>query len=79
MSVSKLGIQRCLGKEDVLPWALLVGAAQDELELVGRHTNGLEDCCDAELIVLGSVVDKFDGGLEVVEEPVTIDGLALLR
>jgi len=48
----------------------LVRAAQNELKLVGRHTDGIEDSRYAELVVLGPVVDKFDGRLEVVEEPV---------
>lgn len=48
--------------------ALLVGAAEDELELVGRDTDGLQESGDGALIVLGAEADELDGRLEVVED-----------
>lgn len=52
--------------------ALLVGAAEDELELVGRDADGLQEGSDGALIVLGAVANELDGGLEVVEDGVDI-------
>ena len=52
--------------------ALLVGAAKDELELVGRDADGLQEGGDGALIVLGTVANELDGGLEVVEDGVDI-------
>lgn len=52
--------------------ALLVGAAKDELELVGRDADGLQESGDGALIVLGAVANELDGGLEVVEDGVNI-------
>lgn len=52
--------------------ALLVGAAKNELELVGRDTNGLQEGGDGALIVLGAVANELDGGLEIVENGVDI-------
>ncbi len=48
--------------------ALLVLAAEDEAELLGRHADGLEDLVDDIAVVDGAIVDELERGLEVVEE-----------
>lgn len=49
----------------------MVRAAKDELELLSRNADCLEDCRYAELVVLCTVVDELNGSLEVVKEAVT--------
>ena len=56
--------------------ALLVGAAQDKLELVGWDADSVEDGIDAELVVGGAVVDELNRSLEVVKEAMAVTGLA---
>ncbi len=51
---------------------LLVGAAKNKLDLVGRHATGLKQCRDGEAVVLDTVFDELDGRLEVVEEAVDL-------
>lgn len=46
----------------------LVGAAEHEFELLDRDIERAEQRSNAESVVLGSVFDQFDWGLEVIEE-----------
>lgn len=57
---------------DLLFGALLVGAAQDKLQLVGWHANSLEDLGHAELVVGGAVVDQLNRSLEVVKKAMAV-------
>jgi len=50
----------------------LEGAAQDKLQLVGWHTDSLEDLGHAELVVGGAVVDEFNGSFEVVKKTMAV-------
>lgn len=52
--------------------ALLVGAAKHKLELVGGHSDGLEDSSYGTSVEFGTVLDKFNRGFEVVEESVDV-------
>lgn len=57
---------------DVLCGALLVGAAQDKLQLVGWHADSLEDLGHAKLVVGGAVVDQLNRSLEVVKKAMAV-------
>lgn len=51
---------------------LLVGAALDEAQLLGRHADGLEHGGNDKAVEVYALLDEFDRGLEVVEEAVDI-------
>ena len=53
---------------NLLLGSLLVGAAKDKLQLVGRDSDCFEDLGHAELVVGGAVVDQLKRSLEVVKE-----------
>lgn len=61
---------------DLLFGALLVGAAQDKLQLVGWHADSLEDLDHTELVVVGAVVDQLNRSLEVVKKAVAVIGVS---
>lgn len=52
--------------------ALLVGAAEDEAQLVDGYADGLEQGGDDELVEDGAALDELDGGFQVVEEAVDV-------
>lgn len=51
---------------------LLKLAAEDEAQLLSRHADSMEDGLDYMLVVLSSVLDDLDRGLEVVEKAMNV-------
>ena len=43
-----------------------MGAAENELDLVGRNTASLEQCCYRKAVILDTVFDKLDRSFKVV-------------
>lgn len=52
--------------------ALLVGASEDELQLLCGNAHGLEDRPDDFLVVLRAALDQLEGSLEGVQEAVDV-------
>lgn len=50
----------------------MVGAAENELDFVGRYTTGLQQCCYRESVVFDTVFDELNGRLKVVEKAVNL-------
>lgn len=50
----------------------LVGAPQNKLQLVNRHIDCFQQRRNAVSVVFGAVLDQFNRGLEIIQEPVDI-------
>lgn len=58
-------------------WCLLVGAAQDEFQLLRWHADGLEDRGYYIAVVLSALINELDGCFEIVEKSMLLEGKGL--